>query len=88
MLSAEADVRARWIAATLDAALSTLTASGACPDALRLIGKARKNAAGLADELAPSAELWATRQRPHARAVAADGSNVLPFPSPARHRAG
>lgn len=83
MLIAEADVRARWIVATLDAALSELQVNGRSAELsariLALIGEARGNAAGLADALAPGAAAVSTapsHPMPHARDVA---SNVLPF---------
>ena len=92
MLFAGTDVRARWIVATLDAALSELKANGRRAElsasALALIHEARRGASLLADTLGPgtSAVLSAPRQQmPHARDLPS-GSNVLRFPGRDRAR--
>jgi hypothetical protein len=86
MLYAGTDVRARWIAATLDTALSELKASGRRAElsasVLALISEARRGASLLADTLSPAAPAVSSaprQQMPHARNLPA-GGNVLAFP--------
>ncbi len=74
---AGADVRARYLAATLDAALSRLNSTEDRAVARIMIANARRSALRLADMLAPDADEVA----PDCGTSETSSNNVVPFPS-------
>ncbi len=73
---AGADVRARYLAATLDAALSKLNSTEDRAVARIMIADARRSALHLAEMLAPVADETA----PDCETAQALADNVVPFP--------
>ncbi len=74
---AGADVRARYLAATLDAALSKLNSTEDRAVARIMIANARRSALWLADMLAPGAD----ENAPDCETSQTIADNVVPFPS-------